>query len=172
MVIGKHRTKYFFRHATPYHAPVFLAQKKGYFADEGIKVALLEPNDPSGKSYYQFPKMQPIINAIIPDVTEIIGSEKVDLGFKAMIHTLAGKARGFPILSIGSLLDEPFTGVVYLKDSGITTDFKSLYGKRIGYVGEFGKVFDPLNLLSPLRLLMISFLDPNRRTHEVLWDDA
>jgi len=44
------------------------------------------------------------------------------------------------VLSIGSLLDEPFTGVVYLKDSGITTDFRSLKGKRIGYVGEFGKI--------------------------------
>ncbi|RDL30007.1 Uncharacterized protein BP5553_10634 [Venustampulla echinocandica] len=108
-------------HATPYHAPVYLAQKMGFFADEGIKVALLEPNDPS-------------------DVTEIIGSGKVDMGFKAMIHTLAAKARGFPVTSIGSLLDEPFTGVVYLKDSGITTDFRSLQGKKIGYVGEFGKI--------------------------------
>ncbi|KAJ8102436.1 NMT1/THI5 like-domain-containing protein [Lipomyces tetrasporus] len=108
-------------HATPYHAPLYLAQAKGYFAEEGIKVALLEPNDPS-------------------DVTEIIGSGKVDLGFKAMIHTLAAKARNFPIQSIGSLLDEPFTGVVYLKDSGITTDFRSLKGKKIGYVGEFGKI--------------------------------
>lgn len=43
-------------------------------------------------------------------------------------------------MSIGSLLDEPFTGVVYLNDSGITTDFRSLKGKRIGYVGEFGKI--------------------------------
>jgi pyrimidine precursor biosynthesis enzyme len=50
------------------------------------------------------------------------------------------KARDFPVLSIGSLLDEPFTGVIYLKDSGITTDFRSLKGKRIGYVGEFGKI--------------------------------
>lgn len=108
-------------HATPYHAPVYLAHYKGYFTAEGLKVALLEPNDPS-------------------DVTEIIGSGKVDMGFKAMIHTLAAKARGFPVTSIGSLLDEPFTGVVYLKDSGITTDFKSLHGKRIGYVGEFGKI--------------------------------
>ena len=62
------------------------------------------------------------------------------MGYKAMIHTLAAKARNFPILSIGSLLDEPFTGVVYLKDSGITTDFRTLKGKKIGYVGEFGKI--------------------------------
>ncbi|KAF9933396.1 glycylpeptide N-tetradecanoyltransferase [Linnemannia zychae] len=109
-------------HATPYHLPLFLAEKLAYFADEGIKVAILEPNNPS-------------------DVTEIIGSGKVDLGCKAMIHTIAGKARGFPIKSIGTLLDEPFTGVVYLaSQSGITTDFQSLRGKRIGYVGEFGKI--------------------------------
>ncbi|QRW12596.1 hypothetical protein RhiLY_11595 [Ceratobasidium sp. AG-Ba] len=86
-----------------------------------IKVAILEPNDPS-------------------DVTEIIGSGKVDMGCKAMIHTIAGKARGFPITSIGTLLDEPFTGVIYLEGSGVTEDFTSLRGKRIGYVGEFGKI--------------------------------
>jgi len=108
-------------HATPYHAPIFLAQSKGYFASEGIKVAILEPNDPS-------------------DVTEIIGSGKVDMGAKAMIHTIAGAARGFPIRSVGTLMDEPFTGVIYLEGSGITQDFKTLKGKKIGYVGEFGKI--------------------------------
>ncbi|EPQ26436.1 uncharacterized protein PFL1_06084 [Pseudozyma flocculosa PF-1] len=107
-------------HATPYHAPLFLAQSKGYFADEGIKVAILEPNDPS-------------------DVTEIIGSGKADMGCKAMIHTIAAKARGWDVQSIGTLMDEPFTGVVYLEGSGIT-DFRSLKGKKIGYVGEFGKI--------------------------------
>jgi pyrimidine precursor biosynthesis enzyme len=30
--------------------------------------------------------------------------------------------------------------VVYLKSSGITPDFRTLKGKRIGYVGEFGKI--------------------------------
>ncbi|ORY90015.1 NMT1/THI5 like-domain-containing protein [Syncephalastrum racemosum] len=109
-------------HATPYHLPLFLAEKLNYFVEEGIKVAILEPNNPS-------------------DVTEIIGSGKVDLGCKAMIHTIAGKARGFPIKSIGTLLDEPFTGVVYLKSGNkISTEFDSLKGKRIGYVGEFGKI--------------------------------
>jgi pyrimidine precursor biosynthesis enzyme len=36
-----------------------------------------------------------------------------------MIHTIAGKARGFPIKSIGTLMDEPFTGVLYLEVSGV-----------------------------------------------------
>ncbi|KAI8908652.1 NMT1 protein [Powellomyces hirtus] len=108
--------------ANAYHIPLYLAQKLGYFADEGISVAILEPSDPS-------------------DVTEIIGSGKIDLGCKAMIHTIAAKARGFNVTSIGTLLDEPFTGVVYLKSAGkITEDFSSLKGKRIGYVGEFGKI--------------------------------
>lgn len=71
----------FLRHATPYHAPLYLAQARGYFKDEGLKVALLEPNDPS-------------------DVTEIIGSGKVDMGFKAMIHTLA--VRRFVACDLGN----------------------------------------------------------------------
>lgn len=57
--------------ATPYHIPIYLAQEKGFFADEGIQVAILTPNDPS-------------------DVTEIIGSGKIDIGCKAMIHTIVG----------------------------------------------------------------------------------
>ena len=51
------------RHATSYHAPLFLAQAKGYFQDEGVKLAILEPNDPS-------------------DVTELIGRGSADMGAK------------------------------------------------------------------------------------------
>ncbi|CAI5756247.1 unnamed protein product [Candida verbasci] len=106
---------------TPYHIPIYVAQQRGYFKEQGLDIAILEPSNPS-------------------DVTELIGSGKVDMGLKAMVHTLAAKARGYPVTSIGSLLDEPFTGVVYLEGSGISTDFQSLKGKRIGYVGEFGKI--------------------------------
>ncbi|EDK38521.1 conserved hypothetical protein [Meyerozyma guilliermondii ATCC 6260] len=107
--------------AAPYHLPIYLAQIKGYYQQEGIRLSILEPSNPS-------------------DVTELIGSGKVDMGLKAMVHTLAAKARGFPVTSVASLLDEPFTGILYLKASGITGDFHSLKGKRIGYVGEFGKI--------------------------------
>lgn len=107
-------------YANPYHTPLFVAQALGYYEQEGIKLALFEPTDPS-------------------DVTEAVGVGAMDLGLKAMIHTLAGRTKGFPIVSIGTLLDEPPTGFLALKSSGISS-FQDIVGKRIGYIGEFGKI--------------------------------
>jgi pyrimidine precursor biosynthesis enzyme len=80
------------------------------------------------------------------------------MGAKAMIHTIAGKARGFPIKSIGTMMDEPFTGLVYLKESGITK-FEDIKGRKIGYVGEFGKVQVSSRRLEIL-LRLLSFIFP------------
>lgn len=107
-------------YANPYHTPIYVAHALGYYQKAGIKLAILEPSDPS-------------------DVTEIVGLGKVDFGVKAMIHTMAARAKGYPVTSIGTLLDEPPTGLIALKSSGIQT-FKDIVGKRVGYVGEFGKV--------------------------------
>lgn len=107
-------------YANPYHTPIFVAQELGYYRDEGLQLAILEPNDPS-------------------DVTEIVGLGSVDIGLKAMIHTIAARAKGFPVVSVGTLLDEPPTGLIALRSSGIRT-FADIVGKRIGYIGEFGKV--------------------------------
>ncbi len=107
-------------YANPYHAPVLAAKALGFYDDEDIKLAILEPTDPS-------------------DVTEIVGLGNVDIGLKAMVHCYAAKNRGYPIKSIGTLLDEPSTGLIYLKKSGIQS-FDDIRGKRLGYVGEFGKI--------------------------------
>ena len=56
--------------ALPYHAPIYLAKLKGFFAEQALSVAILQPSDPS-------------------DVTELIGTGVADMGLKAMIHTLA-----------------------------------------------------------------------------------
>jgi ABC-type nitrate/sulfonate/bicarbonate transport system substrate-binding protein len=107
-------------YANPYHTPIYVAHSLGYYQDEGIKLAILEPSDPS-------------------DVTEIVGMGHVDIGVKAMIHTLAARAKGYPVTSIGTLLDEPPTGLIALKSSGINS-FQDIVGKRVGYIGEFGKI--------------------------------
>jgi ABC-type nitrate/sulfonate/bicarbonate transport system substrate-binding protein len=116
-------------YANPYHTPLFVAQALNYFADVGIQLAILEPNDPS-------------------DVTEIVGLGAVDFGVKAMIHTIAAIAQGYPITSIGTLLDEPPTGLLALKSSGISR-FQDIVGKRVGYIGSFGKkIIDDLATLA------------------------
>lgn len=104
----------------PYHAPIVLSQFLGYYEEEGVRLALLEPHNPS-------------------DVPEIVARGSVDLALKAIIHTVAMRGRGDPIVSVGTLLDEPFTGLLYLKSSGIET-FDDLKGRRVGYVGHFGKI--------------------------------
>ncbi len=107
-------------YANPYHTPIYVAHSLGYYQEEGIKLAILEPSDPS-------------------DVTEIVGLGYVDFGVKAMIHTVAARAKGYPLTSIGTLLDEPPTGLIALKSSGINS-FQDIVGKRVGYIGEFGKI--------------------------------
>ncbi|MCH9755580.1 MAG: ABC transporter substrate-binding protein [Gammaproteobacteria bacterium] len=105
---------------TPYHTPIILGNYLGFYQEEGVELAIIEPHNPS-------------------DVPEIVGTGAVDLGLKAIIHCYAVKGRGFPIKSIGTLLEEPFTGLIYLKSTGIKT-FDDLRGKRLGFVGHFGKI--------------------------------
>lgn len=113
----------------PYHAPILTAQQLGFYLQEDIKLAILEPADPS-------------------DVTELVGLGTVDFGVKAMIHTIAARAKGYAVTSIGTLLDEPPTGLIALKSSGINS-FHDIVGKRVGYIGEFGKkIIDDLAKLA------------------------
>jgi len=116
-------------YTNPYHTPIFVAQQLGYYLQEEIKLAILEPADPS-------------------DVTELVGLGTVDIGVKAMIHTVAAVAKGYPVTSIGTLLNEPPTGLIALKSSGINS-FHDIVGKRVGYIGEFGKkIIDDLAKLA------------------------
>ncbi len=105
--------------ANPYHAPIFIARDAGYYREAGLDLAIIQPDDPS-------------------DVTRIVASGLVDIGLKAMIHTVAGRARGYNITSIATLLDEPVTGLISLKKSPVE-HFSAIKGKRLGYIGEFGK---------------------------------
>jgi len=107
-------------YANPYHTPIFVAKQLGYYEEESVSLAILQPTDPS-------------------DVTELVGRGSVDLGLKAMVHCYAARSRKYPVKSIGTLMDEPPTGLIFSKKSSITS-FNDIVGKRLGYVGEFGKV--------------------------------
>jgi pyrimidine precursor biosynthesis enzyme len=107
--------------------------------------------------YYDFWVMCPVLYQILEttnpsDVTEVVGAGKADLGLKAMIHILAAKDKGIDLKSFGTLLDEPPTGlvrchsVIWLIFSQIfrkslkMEKLQDILGKRIGYIGHFGKV--------------------------------
>ncbi|WP_067516061.1 ABC transporter substrate-binding protein [Endozoicomonas ascidiicola] len=107
-------------YANPYHTPIFIAQQLGFYEEEGIFPGIMETTDPS-------------------DVTDLIGQNKVDIALKAMIHTYAARAKGYKVVSTGTLFHEPPTGIIFLKSSGIK-GFEDIKGKRIGYIGSFGKI--------------------------------
>ncbi|WP_257284954.1 ABC transporter substrate-binding protein [Endozoicomonas sp. SESOKO1] len=107
-------------YANPYHTPVFMAHHLGFYKEEGLAPAIMETTDPS-------------------DVTDLICQNKVDIALKAMIHTYAARAKGYKVVSAGTLFHEPPTGLIFLKSSGIK-GFDDIRGKRIGYIGRFGKI--------------------------------
>ncbi len=106
-------------HVTAYHAPILIAKSMGLFEQVGLDVAILEPSDPS-------------------DVTKIVGTKKVDFALKAFVHCFAARERGFLVTSVATVFDEPPSGILY-SDKNRITCVDDLKGKRIGYVGEFGK---------------------------------
>lgn len=107
-------------YANPYHTPIFVAKQLGFYKEQAINLSIIQPTDPS-------------------DVTELVGQGSIDLGLKAMVHCYAARSRKYPVKSIGTLMDEPPTGLIFSKKSSITS-FNDIIGKKLGYVGEFGKI--------------------------------
>ncbi len=104
----------------PYHIPILVAKELGFYQEVDINLILLEPISPS-------------------DVTITIGNNHIPIGLKAMVHCFAARSRNYPIKSIGTLLDEPPTGLISLARNKIKS-IQDIKGKRIGYIGEFGKI--------------------------------
>lgn len=120
-------------HAYPFHAPLFVAKALNFYEDVGINLCILEVTDPK-------------------DAIELVSAGSIDFGLKTMLNTAAAHANGYGVASIGTLLKEPPLGLYTLKPSGIR-NFHDIVGKRIGYVGEFGKrIVNNLALLAEIDL--------------------
>ncbi len=96
----------------PDHAPLVIAQQKGFFKEQGLDVTLVGPADPN-------------------DPPKLVAAGKADIGITYEPQFMEQVDRGLPLIRIGTLIDKPLNCLVVLNDSGINS-LADLKGKRIG----------------------------------------
>ena len=102
----------------PDHAPLIVAQEKGFFKAAGLEVELIAPADPS-----------------LPPKLVAAGKADLAVSYQPQLHVQVGQ--GLPLIRIGTLVSTPLNSLVVLRDGPIKkiTDLK---GKKVGFsVGGF-----------------------------------
>ncbi|MRG88090.1 ABC transporter substrate-binding protein [Salinibacillus xinjiangensis] len=98
------------------HSFLYVAQEKGYFEDEGIKVNI------------QYP-------ANATDPLTLAAAGKVTLGFYYQPDVVMARANeNVPVKAVGSIVRSPLNHAVVLENSDIQSP-KDLEGKNVGYPG-------------------------------------
>ncbi|MBS7544612.1 ABC transporter substrate-binding protein [Ancylobacter oerskovii] len=95
------------------HAPIFLAIKKGFFADEGIEVKLM-PGEGSSVT------------------AKLVGNRDADFGYATADQILIAAQRGLPLLTTAVILQQNATALIFPKDKPIKDLKKDLAGKTVG----------------------------------------
>ena len=102
----------------PDHAPLIVAQEKGFFSNVGLKVNLIAPADPNS-----------------PPKLVAAGKAELAVSYQPQLHVQV--AEGLPLIRIGTLVSTPLNSLVALKDGPIK-NIADLKGKKIGFsVGGF-----------------------------------
>ncbi len=102
----------------PDHGPLYVAEEKGYFAEAGLEVEMIEPGDPN-------------------DPPRLVAAGRYDLAisYQPQLHMLA--AKDIPLVRIGTLVGSPLNSLVVLAGGPIKS-IADLKGAKIGYsVGGF-----------------------------------
>lgn len=100
----------------PNHAAIFIAQEKGFFQRQGVKVNIIVPADPD-------------------DGAKLVAADRADLAILYQPQLVIQAAEGLPLVRIATLIDRPLNCLVVRKGSGINT-IADLKGKRIGYTSH------------------------------------
>jgi len=97
------------------HSGFFIAQERGYFADEGLEVKIFTPGDPS-------------------TVLQTVASGRDDFGISYQPELLLAREQDIPVVSIMALVQHPLNSVMALTKSGISEP-RDLAGKKVGAPG-------------------------------------
>lgn len=95
------------------HLPIYVAQERGFFAQQGVAVKILNPSDTA-------------------DALKLAAAGKVDLAVSYEPQTLMAAGRGIDVRVVGRLIGHPLTTLMVLKKSNITKP-GDLSGRTIGY---------------------------------------
>ncbi|MBV0892729.1 ABC transporter substrate-binding protein [Paracoccus sp. Z118] len=97
----------------PDHAPIILAEEKGFFAEAGLEVEIVSPSDPA-------------------DPPKLVAAGKADLAvsYQPQLHLQVHE--GLPLVRVGTLVGTPLNCLMVSADGPIET-VADLAGKRIGF---------------------------------------
>jgi putative hydroxymethylpyrimidine transport system substrate-binding protein len=102
----------------PDHAPILIAQERGYFDEADLEVEILAPADPN-------------------DPPKLVAAGEADLAISYQPQLHIQVDQGLPLVRIGTLVATPLNSLVVLADGGIET-IADLDGGKIGFsVGGF-----------------------------------
>ena len=128
----------------PDHAPLFVAQERGYFKDRGLEVEFIAPSNPN-------------------DPPKLVAAGKADLAVSYQHQHQMQVDQGLPLVRVATLVATPLNSLVVLADSDIKS-IGDLKGKTIGYsVGGFETVLLKVMLekeglsLEDVRLINVNF---------------
>jgi putative hydroxymethylpyrimidine transport system substrate-binding protein len=128
----------------PDHAPLIIAEAKGFFADRGLAVELVPPADPSA-----------------PPRLVAAGQADVAISYQPNLHLQVHE--GLPLVRFGTLVETPLNTLVVLEDGPIG-DLADLKGRTIGFsVGGFedallGQMLESAGLeLADVKLVNVNF---------------
>lgn len=96
----------------PNHGPIVIAQQRGYFEAQGLKVDIQEPADPS---------MPP----------KLVAAGNLDLAITYQPNLIIDVAEGLPLVRSGTLIATPLNTLMVL-DNGKINSLKDLKGKKVG----------------------------------------
>ncbi|MCA1785674.1 MAG: ABC transporter substrate-binding protein [Desulfobacteraceae bacterium] len=95
------------------HLPIYVAQEKGYFAEQNIQVTIISPSETA-------------------DALKLAAIGNVDLAVSYQPQTIIAADQGLVLKVVAPLVRHPLTTLLFLADKGIDHP-RDLSGKKIGY---------------------------------------